>query len=83
MSGPPKAKKKCCRSRPRCGRCPVLLVTEARARERAKSRAALAEEILRAPSQPVPESVAEALLALSRARSRHLSTCRERARSRA
>jgi len=55
-------KKKCCRSSPRCGRCPVLLKAQARARA---GRAGLIEEILAgSPVRQLPACVEAALAGL-------------------
>ena len=62
---PPPTKKKCCRSTPRCGRCPVLAEAQARVRVQQAGRAALVEEILVGrPAPPLPPCVRTALLAL-------------------
>jgi len=62
MLGP--TKKKCCRSSPRCGRCPVLLKAQARGQERRNDRAALVEEILAGRPHPLPVCVEAALTGL-------------------
>jgi hypothetical protein len=55
-------KKKCCRSTPRCGRCPVLLKAQARARV---GRYGLVEEILGGHPEPrLPACVEAALTGL-------------------
>ena len=61
---PKKPKTTCCRSSPRCRRCPVVLKAEARA----GARAAVVEEIFRGSSRPLPAAVEDALAALSLAR---------------
>lgn len=61
----PTPKKKCCRSTPRCGRCPVVLKAQARARERRDARVSLIEEIFAGtPLRPLPACVDAALAGL-------------------
>lgn len=59
----------CCRSTPRCARCPVRLALEMRAREQMDARAALIDEVFRGTVAPLPQPVADALTALAEARS--------------
>jgi hypothetical protein len=65
--------KKCCRSSPRCRRCPVLVKAEARARPCTTGPGTIVEEILGGGSPALPSSVADALDALSFARGRYLA----------
>ena len=58
----------CCRSTPRCARCPVRLALEAQARERWDPRAALVHEVLRGSARELPPPVAAALAGLAQAR---------------
>lgn len=60
---PTETKKSCCRSIPRCRDCPVLIVRERRAAQ--APLAAIFEEIYGARPAPLPESVTQALAALS------------------
>jgi len=57
-------KKKCCRTTPRCRRCPVLVKAQARAPERRAGRGALIEEILVGRPRPLPACVEAALTGL-------------------
>lgn len=68
-----RAKQKCCRATPRCRSCPARLVAEARARERAQGQWQLVQDLLAPARPPLPESVEQALLALSTARDEHLA----------
>lgn len=58
----------CCRSTPRCARCPVRLALEARARQAWAPRAALVDEIFRGVPPQLPPPVSEALASLAEAR---------------
>lgn len=58
----------CCRSTPRCARCPARLALEAQSRERWEPRAALIDEILRGTPRELPPPVAAALAGLAEAR---------------
>lgn len=63
-----KQKKTCCRSMPRCARCPVLAVRRARAAPRSGTLASVFAEIYSGQPRPLPASVTEALAALALAR---------------
>ena len=58
----------CCRSTPRCARCPVRLALEARARGGWDPRALLVDEVFRGASRELPAPVAAALTGLAEAR---------------
>jgi hypothetical protein len=62
-------KKRCCRSTPRCSRCPVRAAAAARSQHEGDDPAALLAEILSGRSvRPLPRSVAAALAELELAR---------------
>jgi adenine-specific DNA glycosylase len=64
-------KKRCCRSTPRCARCPVRAAAAARKEASGHEAAALVSEILAsARMRTLPQSVATALAQLEFARTR-------------
>ena len=63
-------KSTCCKSTPRCARCPVRLALEARARERRGALAQLFDEVYYGTPATMPAPVAEALEAIAAVRAR-------------
>jgi hypothetical protein len=63
-------KSTCCKSTPRCARCPVRLALEARARESRGALAQLFDEVYYGTPAALPEPVTEALAAIAAARTR-------------
>jgi hypothetical protein len=62
-------KRKCCRSTPRCARCPVLAVAAVRRERHSRERAALVTEIFAGRSaRRLPQAVVDALERLDAAR---------------
>jgi adenine-specific DNA glycosylase len=72
---PAKKKKKCCRSKPRCKRCPVRARLEADLHERS-APLGIVGEILGGSHSTVPACVTDALLGLSVARGAYLAEVR-------
>lgn len=60
----------CCRSVPRCARCPARLALEAKAHESRGAMEQLFHEIYRGAPSMLPEPVAAQLAALAAARAR-------------
>ena len=63
-------KSTCCKSTPRCARCPVRLALEARARERHGALAQLFDEVYHGTPAALPAPVADALDAIAAVRAR-------------
>jgi hypothetical protein len=63
-------KSTCCKSTPRCARCPVRLALEARAREQRGALAQLFDEVYYGTQATLPQPVAEALDAIAAVRAR-------------